>query len=130
MESQLLCTFATEYSLEETLKKIQDSYEIVFDKIFILQNKEQPNEFFCTYNVNSNHIPEEIPQKTISIHRKKQTNTLYTINALNEIIKLQNNGLLDHDFEVAWHPFENTLLVTNDEGVNIIPTKLFDIVEV
>jgi hypothetical protein len=27
----------------------------------------------------------EIPENTILVHRKKETNTLYTINALNEL---------------------------------------------
>ena len=43
-----------------------------------------------TYNIDS---PTDILQlpNTILVHRKKQTNTLYTINALNEVIKYLNH---------------------------------------
>jgi len=39
-------------------------------------------------------------KNTISLHRKKITNTLYTINALNELIKTINNGVLDTKYQV------------------------------
>ena len=32
-------------------------------------------------------IYQILPENTILVHRKKETNTLYTINALNELIK-------------------------------------------
>ena len=68
----------------------------------------------CTYNVDSINLAHFIP-KTIALHRKKQTNTLYTINALNEVIKLLNNGKLDKSFPVPWEEYQNSLLLTNDQ---------------
>jgi hypothetical protein len=46
------------------------------------------DEYVCTYNVDQPNI-NNIPENTILVHRKKETNTLYTINALNELIKLE-----------------------------------------
>ncbi len=67
---------------------------------------------------------------TISLHRKKQSNTLYTINALNEAIRSLNNGVLDKSFAIPWENYQNNLLLTNEEGLNIIPTKIFKIINV
>ena len=67
---------------------------------------------------------------TISLHRKKQSNTLYTINALNEVIRSKNNGILDKKFMVDWDEFQNTLLLTNENGLTKIPTKIHSIIDV
>jgi hypothetical protein len=67
---------------------------------------------------------------TISLHRKKHTNTLYTINALNDLIRELNNGKLDKSFSIEWENYKNSLLLTNDNGLNKIPTKIHTIVNV
>ena len=127
MNSQLLCTFTTKESLEIVLSEIVSSYEIIFDKIYVLQNEEQVEELMCTYNVDStNAVDYNAVDNTISLHRKKFTNTLYTINALNEVIAELNNGIVDSKFLVPWENFKNTLLVTNSEGLNKINTRIID----
>ena len=75
------------------------------------------------------HISENIPN-TISLHRKKQSNTLYTINALNEVIRDLNGGVLDKRFPIPWEQYQNSLLLTNDSGLNKIPTRIYKIVNV
>jgi adenosyl cobinamide kinase/adenosyl cobinamide phosphate guanylyltransferase len=73
---------------------------------------------------------EENIENTISLHRKKQSNTLYTINALNEVIRSKNNGVLDKRYNVDWSEYQNTLLLTNEHGLNVVPTKIFQIVDI
>lgn len=126
MNTQLLLTFTTSIALEDTLKMINECYDVAFGYIFVLQNKEESLEFFCTYNVMNETIPTIVPQKTISIHRKKHTNTLYTINALNEVVKYLNGGVSSTTFAIDWTNFKNTLLVTNSDGLRIISTRLFE----
>ena len=53
MKSQLLCSFTTKDNLDETVKKIVDAYEIVFNKVYVLQNENNVNELICTYNVDT-----------------------------------------------------------------------------
>ena len=65
---------------------------------------------------------------TISLHRKKQTNSLYTINALNAVIRSLNNGVLDKSFTIEWENFQNTLLLTNENGLQKIVTKIHTVV--
>ena len=129
MKSQLLATFTTKDNLDDTIKKIVDAYEIIFSKVYVLQNENNVNELICTYNVEyeDDHISEDIPN-TISLHRKKQTNTLYTINALNEVIRELNNGILDKKFSIPWDDYYKSLLLTNDDGLSKIPTKIYKII--
>lgn len=130
MNSQLLCTFTTKEQLDIVISEIVSSYEIIFDKIYVLQNEEKVDELMCTYNVDStNSVDYNAVENTISLHRKKFTNTLYTINGLNEVIASLNNGLMDSKFIVPWNDFKNTLLITNNEGLKRINTRIFKIIK-
>ena len=76
-----------------------------------------------------------IVKNTISLHRKKDINSLYTLNALNEVIRSQNNGELDEKISVDWEDYKNTVLVTykEDDGTNVlrkINTRLISVVNV
>ena len=66
----------------------------------------------------------------ILIHRKKDTNTLYTVNALNEIIKAVNNGILDKTFIISWENYKNSLLLTNNDGYRRIVLELYKRIDV
>ena len=131
MKSQLLCTFTTKKDLDNTVKSIQDSYDIIFRKIYVLQNEDNVNELICTYNVDTQGgVDYNKVEGTISLHRKKHSNTLYTINALNECIKNLNNGVMDSKFMVPWENFKNMLMVTNSDGLNKINTRIYKIEKV
>ena len=131
MKSQLLCTFTTKNNLDNTIKLIESSYTIIFNKIYVLQNEDNIDELICTYNVDTkNGVDYNAVKGTISLHRKKHSNTLYTINALNEVIAELNNGIVDSKFIVPWENFKNTLMVTNSEGLNKISTRIYKIVKI
>ena len=131
MKTQLLCTFVLKKELENVVEKIESTYDIAFKKIYVLQNEDNINELICTYNVNfEKSIDYNAISNTISLHRKKHTNTLYTINALNECIKNLNNGVMDDSFVVPWENFKNMLMVTNSEGLNKINTRIYKIIKI
>ena len=131
MKSQLLCTFTTKEKLDETVKDIINAYSIIFNKVYVLQNENNVNELICTYNVDTvNGVDYNKVKGTISLHRKKHSNTLYTINALNEVIAELNNGIIDSNFLVPWENFKNTLLITNSEGLNKIDTRIYKIIKI
>ena len=97
----------------------------------MLQNENNTDELICTYNVDTQEsIDYNAVKGTISLHRKKHSNTLYTINALNEVIAELNNGVVDSKFIVPWENFKNTLMVTNSEGLNKISTRIFKIIKI
>ena len=131
MKTQLLCTFTTQHNLEQSIRDITKHFKIVFEKIYVLQNENQTDELICTYNVDLDKGADFNDVKnTISLHRKKHSNTLYTINALNEVISSLNNGVIDSKFIVNWDDFKNTLLVTNADGLNKINTRIFKIIKI
>ena len=128
MNNRLYCTFTTSEDVEEIVKKIQTSYVILFNKIFILESLDK-EKIMLTYNVDMNNSSKDsMVENTILVHRKKQTNTLYTINALNELIKNLNNGYLDKSFTINWNDYRNCILLIQTEGFNRIDTKVREII--
>jgi hypothetical protein len=127
MSNKLFCTFSTEEGLDLVLNNIQERYKIIYNKIFVLYSKSQ-NEYMCTYNVDFGNVSNFI-DNTILVHRKKETNTLYTINALNTLIKSLNNGELDTNYRVNWNDFRNCILLTKGPELKRINTKLYKIIE-
>jgi len=128
---QLLCTFSTDSLFEKTIEEIRRFYRVSDEgKFFVFLNTLTPKEVFITYNVIG--IQETQTKNklhdTISIHRKKQTNTLYTLNAMNRLIEDENNGVFDKQFSVNWQLYQNSLIITNEISVKIIPIKILDII--
>jgi|TARA_B100001094_G_scaffold284979_1_gene298811 hypothetical protein len=129
MQTQLLCTFTTKKELQSTLQLIRETYHIVYNYIYVLQNKSNLEELFVTYNIDTTFKPSRPLADTILVHRKKQSNTLYTINALNELVKEENDGVLDKKFAIDWEKFKNSIIVTNVEGTKKISTRIFEVIE-
>ena len=128
MRTQLLCTFTKRNRFYETIDIILTCNDIVFDKVYVFQNENDYHQLICTYNVEYDEDAiQEVPD-TISLHRKKNTNTLYTINALNDLIREFNGGKLDKTFPIEWENYKNCLLLTNEDGLNKIPTRIYTIV--
>jgi hypothetical protein len=119
---QLLCTFSNNISYQKDISSICEFYKVDGGKIYILKNEENLNEIFLTYNVEkgtNNHFP-----RTISVHRKKDFNILYSINALNQLIKEENGGQQSNTYQVDWSKYKDSIIVVNDGKIKIMPTKL------
>ena len=128
MNNRLYCTFTTLDNYEKVANTIQSSYVILFNKLFVLESLDG-EKIMLTYNVDMNNSSSDsMVDNTILVHRKKQTNTLYTINALNELIKSLNNGVLDKKFPIEWNNYRNCILLIQAEGFNKIDTKIKDII--
>lgn len=132
MKTQLLCTFTDINNYSNAIDGVTKFYDVVFGKVYLLQNKDNVNEILLTYNINVDNINvKSFYPNTISVHRKKDSNTLYTINSLNELIKQLNNGILDTRYSVNWKNYENTILLTDPVmGIKLIPTKLYQIIKI
>lgn len=128
MGHKLFCTFTPVEDLEITLNNLQRKYTILFDKIFVLKVQDQ-NEYVCTYNIEPTMI-RSFPENTILVHRKKESNTLYTINALNELVRELNNGILSKNFKINWNKFRNCILLTKGNELKKLDTSLHKIVEI
>jgi hypothetical protein len=129
MTTQLLCTFVLRDDIGLMLPQIRNTYVVVYNYIYVLQNRSNINELFVTYNIDSKHQPHRPLANTILLHRKKESNTLYTINALNQLIADENNGIIDDSYIVDWPKYKNCIILTGPDGVRKISTKIFDIVK-
>ncbi len=130
MNNRLYCTFVPEENIESTVDQIKGSYSILFNKIFILESLDG-EKIMLTYNVDmGNSSGDFLINNTILVHRKKQTNTLYTINALNELIKSLNNGYLDKSYAVNWNDYRNSILLIQSDGYKRIDTKVRNIINI
>ena len=130
MNNRLYCTFVPEENIENTVDRIKTSYSILFNKIFVLESLDG-EKVMLTYNVDmGNSSSEFLVNNTILVHRKKQTNTLYTINALNELIRSLNNGYLDKSYVVNWNDYRNCILLIQTDGYKRIDTKVREIINI
>lgn len=126
LANKLFCTFTSKEDLESTIDNIKDQYTILFNKIFVLYI-ESTNEYVCTYNVDSFNMSNTILPQTILLHRKKESNTLYTINALNDLIKELNGGVADPKYRVNWQDYRNCILLTTSGELRRLDTKIHEI---
>lgn len=127
LKNKLFCTFSPKDRLEETLDTIQSEYTIMYKKIFILESLES-EEYLCTYNIEVEGSTTRVLPNTILLHRKKETNTLYTINSLNLLIKSLNEGVLDTSFRINWPDYRNTVLLSQGDDLKKLSTKIHKIV--
>jgi hypothetical protein len=128
MNNKLYCTFLQNESVDEVVDRILEEHDILFNKIFVLISLDD-DKTMLTYNIDGPVYNLQLPN-TILVHRKKQTNTLYTINALNEVIRYMNHGELDISYQVDWTRFRNCLLLTRPGGFKKVRTRLKKIIEV
>jgi hypothetical protein len=128
VNNRLFATFTTLDQLDTLVDNIKSSYTIMYNKMFVLYVKST-DEYVVTYNVEQGNV-NSIPTNTILVHRKKDSNTLYTINALNDLIKKLNGGVVDPSFRVNWQHYKNCILLTNHNELKQLNTKIYKIVEI
>lgn len=127
LNNKLFCTFTKLEDLDDLIYSITSKYKVMYDKIFVLHVKSN-DEYVCTYNIDQGNV-SDIPANTILVHRKKESNTLYTINALNELIKRLNGGVVDTRFPIEWQHYKNTILLTQHDELKQLKTKIYKIIE-
>jgi hypothetical protein len=121
VNNKLFATFTALDDLDSLIDNLKSSYSIMYNKMFVLYVKST-DEYVVTYNVEQGNV-NSIPTNTILVHRKKETNTLYTINALNDLIKKLNGGVVDPSFRVNWQHYKNCILLTNHNELKQLNTK-------
>ena len=125
--NKLFCTFTKPEDLENIVSTINRRHAILYHKIFILESP-QSDELMCTYNIDMGNSANDPLPSTILLHRKKESNTLYTINSLNILIKSLNEGILDTSFRIEWQNYRNTVLLTQGDDLRKLSTKIHKIV--
>ena len=124
--NKLFCTFTDLEGLDRLIEDIQSKYTIIYNKIFVLEMVGK-DEYVVTYNVDPGNV-NSIPDNTILVHRKKESNTLYSINSLNELIKKLNGGVVDTKFQIDWQQHRNSILLTQNGEFAQLKTKIYKII--
>lgn len=127
LNNKLFCTFTDLEGLDILIEDIKSKYDIIYNKLFVLEIVGK-DEYVVTYNVDQTNL-NSIPENTILVHRKKESNTLYTINALNELIKKLNGGVVDTQYRIDWQHYRNCVLLTQHNELNQLNTKIYKIIE-
>jgi hypothetical protein len=132
----LLASFIKTTDEEEVHKEVEfivNNIEITNSLIFLLQDKDDPEKKIITYNaITQPGSPFNPRLFTMRMHRKKQTNTLYTINALNKAVAAQHDGKTGKDLKLDWSQYENSVLLTAGKELSVHPvevSKIFKIEE-
>jgi hypothetical protein len=126
VRTQLLCTFTNDGEFENIVDRILKEFELFSRKIFVL--KLHPSkELVVSYNIIPNS--SKFLPSTIMVHRKKESNTMYTINALNRLI-VDESGQMDKSYQVDWDTYRNSVILTDGNGYKVMKTSLFRIIDV
>jgi len=126
--NKLFCTFTTQDELDTILADINRRYTILYNKIFILESP-QSKELMCTYNIDMGNTSDSPLPNTILLHRKKESNTLYTINALNALIRSLNGGVLDTKYIINWADYKNCILLNTGPELRKLDTAIHKIID-
>jgi len=127
LNNRLLCSFSSLEGLDILIENIKSSYTIMYNKMFVLYVKST-DEYVITYNIEQGNV-NNMPSNTILVHRKKEHNVLYTINALNELIKKLNGGVVNPAFPIEWQHYRNSILLTTQNELKQLNTKIHKIIE-
>lgn len=126
MKRQLVCTFTPKYKVEQTLKDIKNTYTLVNDKVFHFKTFDVKGDSILSYNIVMDSYKNFLPN-SIMVHQKRETNTIYTINALNELIMNLNNGILDKSYPIEWERYRNSALLKNKDGFKVVKIILLTV---
>mgnify|MGYP003658926981 CR=1 FL=1 len=110
---------------------IVENIEITNSFIFLLDDEQNPENKILTYNA----IVEKGKSfnsrlYTIRVHRKKQTNTLYTINALNQAVAAQHDGQTGKHLKLDWDQYKDSLLLTSGSELRVHPVQVAKIFKI
>lgn len=127
--SQLLCTFLNRRDITSTLEDIKKTYTLFNKKIYVFNDKLNKDNYFFIYNIFKSKNINKI-KNTILVHRKHQTNTIYTLNALNKLIMDDNNGVLDKQKVLEWELYKDCIILSSDPYVRIINVEFDSLIKI
>lgn len=120
MDFKFLGTFCHPDKISTTQQSILNSYKDV-NKIFVLNINL--DELLLTYNT-SEYTYKNNNLQTIILNRKKQYNTIYTINAINSICKESNIK------DIHWPDYKEQILLVRNNKSYISDIQLIEIIHV
>jgi len=130
----LLASFLTTDSEEKIAQEVQyiaDNFELTNNYIFLLKDQDDPTKKILTYNAIVERNKMLNPRLfTMRIHRKKATNTLYTINALNLAVAKDHNGQTGKHLKLDWEKYSNSVLLVISKELKVHPVEVLKIFKI
>lgn len=121
----LLATFIFPERVEWFLKYLENKFDISKEKVFIFKNLDDESKVIITFKlILKNGVKINLKKyfpSAIPIHKKGTA--IYTINALNKLIELENNletGNIDYkQYEINWDNYQDKLILSNNNDLTI-----------
>ena len=130
----LLATFVRgddDAVVDEVIESILAQHHLTNKYIFVFRDEMDLDRRIITYNAKIDKgTGVGLKYFTIRIHRKKKTNTLYTINGLNKAIEKQHDGKTGKQYKLDWDEYQNSVLLTFGGTLKAIRLKLDKILEI
>ena len=130
----LLASFLDSYEEEYIMKEVEfiaNNLQLTNNMIFLMEQKGETPRLFLTYNAVTEKGRRFHPTLfTMRVHRKKQTNTLYTINALNLAIADKHDGKTGKDLKLNWENYQNSILLTVGKKLQTHPIEVLKIFKI
>ena len=129
----MLATFVRgeEEEIDKAIEKILDTVSLTNKFIFVLSQKSDPKKKIITYNSSlQGQAVIKNEYYTIRVHRKKKTNTLYTINGLNLAIEAEHGGQRGKHLKLDWEKYRSHVIVSHGNALKAIPVILEKILEI
>ena len=122
----------SEEEVELVIQSIVNNVLLTNKYIFVMSDEDDPDNRIITYNADGHNSDiREVTggHFTLRLHRKKKTNTLYTINGLNLAIE-DEHGRTGRDLQLDWEKYRSTVIVSHGNTLKTIPVTLEKILEV
>tara|TARA_R100000353_G_scaffold159584_1_gene119086 strand:- start:3 stop:545 length:543 start_codon:yes stop_codon:yes gene_type:complete len=130
----LLASFINTDDEDQILQEVEfiaANANLTNNYIFLLRDKENPQRKIITYNVAGGKQEKSVNRLfTLRVHRKKQTNTLYTINALNTAIAKEHNGQTGKHLKLNWEEYQDSLLMTSGKELAVYHIEVVKIFKI
>tara|TARA_R110002020_G_scaffold192739_1_gene392929 strand:- start:35 stop:469 length:435 start_codon:yes stop_codon:yes gene_type:complete len=129
----LLASFIADYSEQQIMEEVQyiaDNLNLTNNTIFLLSDTNNPEKKVLTYNAEISGSGSNARLYTTRIHRKKQTNTLYTINALNAALALEHDGQSGKHLKLDWEKYSNSILLITGKKLRVHPVEVVKIFKI
>jgi hypothetical protein len=125
----LLASFIFPERLEWFLGYLENKFGIKKEKVFVFQNLDDESKLIVTFKFvikNNRRVNlKSLFPNAILIHKKGTA--IYTINALNKLIEMQNPGDMGNinykSVKINWDDYQDKILLYNNNKLNIYSIK-------
>lgn len=121
----LLASFIYTERLDEFIDYLESEFSITEDKVFKYKNLSDDSKIIVTFKITlKDGKPinfKEFFSNSVMIH--KRGDALYTINALNELIKSKFGDVDTKSVKVDWSEYQNKFILIDNKKLNLLDIK-------